>query len=234
MIPRLEYSWVQDDSASQTKLPYFDSRDRISEQNDLVFSLTNVFDRNRVTVVMDADGNPVLENDYLEFLRVRLEQGYDIDEENRSIELSEYERRPFSDFMAEIIVTPYNFVNLTSRTWISPYLGEVTEHENILKLFYDEYAEFSLGYDYLRKIDEYKRQQDTDMQIISYGMKAKLPWNLRIGGKFRTDLNSDRDLEKTASVGWSHQCFSLDFIASKTTVDERYGVNFNLIDMSGF
>ena len=38
------------------------------------------------------------------------------------------------DFMAEIIVTPYNFVNLTSRTWIVlPYLGDVTEHENILK-----------------------------------------------------------------------------------------------------
>ena len=39
-----------------------------------------------------------------------------------------------------------------------------------------EYAEFSLGYDYLRKIDEYKRQQESDMQIISYGVKAKLLW----------------------------------------------------------
>ncbi|WP_419784155.1 LPS-assembly protein LptD [Maridesulfovibrio sp.] len=234
VIPRLEYSWVQDDSASQAKLPYFDSRDRISEQNDIVFSLTNVFDRNRATVALGDDGNPVLENDYLEFLRVRLEQGYDIDEENRSIELSEYERRPFSDFMAEIILSPYNFVNLTSRTWVSPYLGDVTEHENILKFFYNEYAEFSLGYDYLRKIDEYKRQQDSDMQIVSYGMKAKLPWNLQIGGKFRSDLNDDRDLEKTASIGWNHQCFFMEFVASKTTVDERFAVNFNLIDMSVF
>ncbi len=234
IIPRLEYSWVQDDSKGQTKLPYFDSRDRITEQNDVVFSLTNVFDRSKGTVVMGDDGSPVMEEAYLEFLRVRLEQGYDIDEENRSIELSEYERRPFSDFMAEFIVTPHDYVKLTSRTWVSPYLGDVTEHENILKLFHDSYGEVEFGYDYLRKINEYKRQQDTDMQIVEYGMKAYLPWAMTVGGKFRADLNADRDLEKTFSLGWNHQCFFMEFVASKTTVDERYSVNFNLINMGMF
>lgn len=233
MIPRLEYSWVQDDSEEQKELPYFDSRDRITEQNDIVFSLTNVFDRNKGTVALDSEGNPFMESSYLEFLRVRLEEGYDIDEENRSVELN-YERRPFSDFMAEFIVTPYDYVNLSSRTWISPYLGDVTEHENILKLFHDSYGEILFGYDYLSKIDEYKRQQDSDMQIVKYGLKAKLPWGMQVGGTFRADLNAGKDLEKTGSLGWNHQCFFLEFVASKTTVDERYSVNFNLFDMGLF
>ncbi|CCO23617.1 Organic solvent tolerance protein [Maridesulfovibrio hydrothermalis AM13 = DSM 14728] len=234
IVPRLEYSWVQDESKSQTKLPYFDSRDRISEQNDIVFSLTNVFDRSKGTVVLGEDGQATMENSYLEFLRIRMEQGYDIDEENRSIELSKYEKRPFSDFMAEFIVTPHDYVELSSRTWVSPYLGDVTEHENILKLFHDSYGEVLLGYDYLRKIDEYKRQQDTDMQIVKYGLKAYLPYGVAVGGTFRADLNNDRDLEKTVTLGWNHQCFLLEFVASKTTVDERYSVNFNLFNMGQF
>ncbi|WP_432738035.1 LPS-assembly protein LptD [Maridesulfovibrio sp. FT414] len=234
VVPRLEYSWVQDDSSAQAKLPYFDSRDRISEQNDIVLSLTNVFDRSKGTVVLDDEGNPYLDTSYLEFLRIRLEQGYDIDEANRSVELSEYERRPFSDFMGEVLITPIDYVALESRTWVSPYMGEVTEHENILKFFHDSYGEIMFGYDYLRKINEYKRQQDSDMQIAEYGLKAKLPYGFVLGGKYRNDLNSDIDLEKTVSLGWNHQCFFMEFVGSKTTVDERYSVNFNLISMGLF
>lgn len=234
IVPRLEYSWVQDDSSAQSELPYFDSRDRISEQNDIVLSLTNVFDRSKDTVVIGDDGKPGLAKSYLEFLRIRLEEGYDIDEENRSVELSQYERRPFSDFMGEVLLTPYDYVSLSSRTWISPYMGDVTEHENILKFFHDSYGEISFGYDYLREIDEYKRQQDSDMQIMDYGIKAMLPYGFELGGRYRNDLNADKDLEKTVSLGWNHQCLFLEFIASKTTVDERYSVSFNLINMGLF
>ncbi|WP_304081590.1 LPS-assembly protein LptD [Maridesulfovibrio ferrireducens] len=233
IVPRLEYNWVQDDP-NQKELPYFDSRDRITKSNDITFSLTNVLDRSQSTVVAGKDGEAVLESEYLEFFRFRLEQGYDIDEAGRSADLGQYERRPFSDVMGEIILTPYNYVNLTSRTWVSPYLGDVTEHENILKIFNDSYGEILFGYDYLRKIDEYKRKQESDMQIVRYAAKAYLPWGLVVGGEYRADINNSKDLEKTVSLGWNHQCFFVEFLASKTTIDERYAVNFNLVDFGVF
>ena len=232
-VPRLDYNWVQDDP-DQDKLPYFDSRDRITKANDITFSLTNVLDRSRSTVTAGKDGEAVLEDEYLEFFRFRLEEGYDIDEADRSADLSQYERRPFSDLMGEIILTPYNYVSLTSKTYLSPYLGDITEHENILKFFNDTYGEILFGYDYLRKIDEYKRQQDTDMQIMRYAAKAYLPWGLVVTGQYRVDVDNSRDLEKTVSLGWNHQCFSVEVLASTTTIDERYSVNFNLIDFSSF
>ncbi|WP_245577950.1 LPS-assembly protein LptD [Maridesulfovibrio bastinii] len=232
-IPRLEYNWVQDDP-DQEKLPYFDARDRISSQNDITFSLTNVFDRKAATVVRGRNGLPVLSNSYLEFLRFRVEQGYDIDEARRTVELDEYESRPFSDTMGEVLVTPLNWVSLRSRTWFSPYLLDVTENENVLKVFDDNYGYLLFGYDYLRAIDEYKRQSDDSMQVVRYGAKARLPYGFVLGGEFRSDLNAGRDLEKTATLGWNHQCFSLEFVASKTTVDERYSVNFNLFPMDNY
>ena len=233
IVPRLDYNWVQDES-NQEELPYFDSRDRITKENDIVFSLTNVLDRSQSTVVAGEDGEATLENEYLEFFRFRLEQGYDIDEANRSSDLSQYESRPFSDVMGEVILTPYDYVNLTSRTWLSPYMGDITEHENVLRVFDDSIGELLFGYDYLRKVDEYKRKQDSSMQIVRYAAKAYLPWGLEVGGEFRADLNNSRDLEKSLSVGWKQQCIFVEFLASQTTVDESYSVNFNLVDFGVF
>ncbi len=233
IVPRLDYNWIQDES-NQEELPYFDSRDRITKQNDIVFSLTNVLDRSMSTVVAGDDGQATLENEYLEFFRFRLEQGYDIDEANRSSDLSQYESRPFSDVMGEIILTPYDYVNLTSRTWLSPYMGDITEHENVLRVFDDSIGEVLFGYDYLSKVDEYKRKQASSMQVVRYGAKAYLPWGLEVGGEFRADLNNNRDLEKSLSVGWKQQCFFVEFLASQTTVDESYSVNFNLVDFGVF
>lgn len=230
IIPRLDYDWVQDDP-DQEKLPYFDSRDRITARNDITFSLTNVFDRKAATVVEGPDGTPIVNTEYLEFLRVRLEQGYDIDEARRTVERDEYERRPFSDTMAEVLLTPLDWASLSSRTWFSPYLGDITEHENVLKLFHDNYGYVLFGYDYLREIDEYKRQENDEMQVVRYEAKARLPYGFVVGGEFRGDLNKQIDLEKTATLGWNHQCFSLEFVASKTTIDERYSLNFNLFTM---
>lgn len=232
-IPRLEYNWVQNDP-DQDDLPYFDSRDRITAQNDITFSLTNVFDRKAAVVSRGRNDKPVVNTSYLEFLRIRLEQGYDIDEARRTADIDEYESRPFSDTMGEVELTPLEWVSLRSRTWFSPYLLDVTENENVLKFFDDRLGSVLFGYDYLRSIDEYKRQEEDSMQVIRFGLKTRLPYGFEVGGDYRADLDNGKDLEKTVTVGWNHQCFALEFVASKTTVDERYSLNFNLFPMDKY
>ena len=70
--PRIEYDWKP--YITQSDKPFFDEIDRISAQNELVYSLTNMLDRRRETVTtreIQGQGSLTeLSTDYLEFLRL--------------------------------------------------------------------------------------------------------------------------------------------------------------------
>lgn len=232
VIPRLSYEYTPT-VTGQDRHPYFDEDDRIAGRNEITYSLTNVLDRRLDSVVLSPGGEagpkPSLVSNYLDFFHFRLEQSYDQNEATRKAERDRYERRPFSDLLAELSVKPEEFLTLTSRNWYSFYMGAITESENYIKLHRDDLGEIWLGYDYQSIIDEYKRLRDDELSIIEFGAEWKASREFVLRGKYRHDFNSERDLERAISLVWIADCYSLEFTYSSKPNDNRFGLSFDIV-----
>ncbi|BBD07955.1 LPS-assembly protein LptD [Desulfovibrio ferrophilus] len=232
--PRIEYDWKP--YVSQTEKPFFDEVDRISAQNELVYSLTNLFDRRRETVTtkeIEGQGSlTALSTDYLEFMRFRLEQGYDLREATRTDERDEYARRPFSDVMAELSYTPREWLTYTHRSFFSPYLGEWTETNDSIRVSWDDVGWFRVRYDFNRAIDEYKRQDQNQIRQIRFDTYLSLfdPWYIGVG--YRSNLKTGATLEKLLTLIYRHQCYALHFLLDSTENDTRIEARIVLMGIS--
>lgn len=229
IVPRLDYSYVPR-KTGQSDLPYYDERDRIIGEDLVTFSLTNAFDRKREYVTLGPDGEtPLIATDYLDFARVRVAQSYDRLEATRKDDLDRYERRPFSDLMAEISLSPLAGWSLSSKTWYSPYLSTLTEHEHTLRYTREGVGDFFVSYDLLQEIDEYKRRRDENMQVLHLGGNLYVMQNLLLGLEYRTDLERGTDLERTVSLTWMGECYDVGVRFSQTDDNTSVGLNFNIL-----
>jgi len=208
----------------------------VTRQNKITYSLTNVLDRKRSSVVAGpspAGGNstiPVAATDYLDFLRLRVEQSFDRDEAARTDQLGTYPQRPFSDIMVEAIIRPEKFLSLTSRTYYSPYLHRPTEHEHMLTLTKEKLGELRLGHDYLYPISEYTRQRSDDVQVLTLGADYQITEKLKFTSDYRYDIAGHSDLEKSAGLVWTDQCYEIQLKYSRKPSDQNIELRFNLLD----
>jgi len=233
ITPRVEYTYSPN-LTGQSELPYFDTRDRLKGTNKVTYSLNSSFDRKRERVVMVADdqGNevPVLKTDYLDFLTFRLEQSYDRNEATRNDMRSSYELRPFSDFLAEVMLRPAELVSLSMRAWYSPYLGSITEHEHMLRLYKDGLGEVYAGLDFREPVDEYARYRDDRMSILRLGGKWNFANNLELGVDWRQNLENGKNVETSMNLRWRRECYDVIFYVKSETSDTSYGLKFDLFN----
>jgi len=232
IVPRVSFDYVPAPQ-SQDRLPTFDAIDRITRQNVITYSLTNVLDRRRTAVVAKGAPNatePVLSNDYLDFFRLRVEQSFDRDEAARTEQLGIYPKRPFSDIMVEGVIQPEKFVSLTSRTYYSPYLNRPTEHEHTLTLTKEKLGELRFGHDYLHPLDEYKRHRTRNVQVLRLGADYQITDKLKFTSDYRMDIAGHSDLEKTAGLTWTDQCYNVQLLFSRKPSDQSIELRFNLLD----
>ncbi|MFW5837778.1 MAG: LPS-assembly protein LptD, partial [Desulfovibrionaceae bacterium] len=226
--PRLDYTYIPRNDY-QRRLPEFDRDDRIHRRNSITYSLTNVLDRKRQTVSLDpGTGKASLAPDYLDFFRLRLEQSYDLFEASRTEDLAQYQRRPFSDILAEVTLKPVRYLSLNSRTYFSPYIGDVTEHDHMLTLTYPDWGEAYFGLSFKEPVDEFTRKQSQRMRIIRVGGKVFLASRFTASFDYSFDAVQQRDIEKRVRLAWNHECFTLRLIYSMTHYDSRYEVQLDL------
>ncbi|MBU8848997.1 MAG: LPS assembly protein LptD [Desulfobacterales bacterium] len=109
IIPELEYAFIP--NVIQNDLPYFDSLDRIAEQNLLTWSLTNNFTSRKSNIT--PKGKKI--TTYRDFAYIKLYQSYDIKKERDD------ETRPFSDITLEMELNPNDFISLDMDLGWSPY-----------------------------------------------------------------------------------------------------------------
>jgi LPS-assembly protein len=228
--PEVEYSYRPKEN--QEELPKFDSVDRLDPENELTYTLNNVFTRRRDSLVPSPEGNATqLQKSYLDFLRLKLEQSYDLREATRTEERDEYPRRPFSDGLVDITFNPGEWISLSNKSWYSPYLKEITEHEHMLRLHRDGLGSLWFGMDYRAVVDEYKRDWDEELEIMKLRAQVDFIPNWRVSGILRKDIAADQYLERGVTVTYLHQCFSLDFIMVRKDYENRYEVRVNLLNL---
>ncbi len=208
--PELKYAYIP--KKDQDDLPKFDSTDRIEEDNTLTYTLTQVLTRRKDTVINSPEGNGTdyaLKKDYREFLRLKLEQSYDLDEADREKNRDTYPRRPFSDIRFELDLSPVRNITYRENTWVSPYLGKITEHEHILR-YSDQGFSTYFGYDYQRELDDdiHRKNQDK-LEIIRAGTRIPVSpkWTLMVD--YERDIAESELINGRLGVLYRHQCWSL-------------------------
>lgn len=259
--PRLDYEYVS--SAQQSRYPRFDERiDRIEPVQELTYSLTNILVRRRDFVAApagekasrsveraapDRNSEPggqaadqaggqawTLARNYLRFLELRLEQSYDFREAERDESRETYPRRPFSDLLTDLVVRFDERLSLVNRTFWSPYLSRVTEHEHYLEYVQPDLGRAHFGLDYIEPIDEFNRRITENYSIIRVGGQARLTpvWN--VGLDYRFDYEEQREIEKEVFLDYLDQCYSVRMIFNQSPGDDRFEVRVDLLGLSIF
>jgi LPS-assembly protein len=118
---------------------------------------------------------------------------------------------------------------LTSKTWYSPYLSKLTEHEHSLRYVREGVGDAFISYDLLQAVDEYKRRRSNEMEVLRLGGNLYVMQNLILGLEYRTDLEEGTDLEKTVRLTWIGECYDLGLQFTRTDDDTDIGLNFNIL-----
>jgi len=234
--PEVEYSYIPDQN--QDDLPSYDSLDHIEPENELTYSITTSLTRRRDTVVNATTHNATsagLKTDYREILRVKAEQSYDFEEADRRDNRDTYPRRPFSDIRVEVDISPASWLSLSQTTWISPYLGTVTEHEHLLRLSYQDRFSSYFGLDFLKELDDdYERKGQDELQILKVGGSARLSKKWNVWADYQYDQAESELIRQTVGFGYTHQCWGVNLSYEKTDDEDKVLILINLHQIGAF
>ena len=129
LTPRINYSYIPD--YDQTDYPDFDSIDRIEAENEVTYSLTNLFVLRRPDLRDDRTTGSDPAYRYHQFARFDIGQSYDIIEayEDDPLEWKNGEtQEPFSPVYARLDITPEQYFNLSATADWSVYDHEMVSH----------------------------------------------------------------------------------------------------------
>lgn len=233
--PELRYSYIPD--VDQDENPLFTRSDRIGERNLLSYTLRNVFNRrlDRVERRSGTQDAPLSEDrvrirtSYLDFLRIRFDQGYDFVEASRDEGLERFPRRPFTDLRTNIVLSPGQYVDLVSNTWYSPYINTITEHEHMLRGNYPGLGSAYFGFDFRKELtDDIWRVNQREREILRLGGLLQLPAGWFIAADYKRDLLENEDIEKIFGLGYQHQCYFLNLVLSQTPDEDRIEFRISL------
>ncbi|HON58751.1 MAG TPA: LPS assembly protein LptD [Smithella sp.] len=188
------------------------SGDALAEQNALGWSLTNTL----TARMRDEKGMPR----YLEFLRLKIYQAYDINEAKKSMDGVTGERRPFSDMGIELDVSPHEYFSFKSRNVYNYYDG--WKQNNVDMRLKDRRNDaLSVGYRYTMN----------SLEEIGIDLKAVVTPNIEGRFVWRRDLENDRLLENTIGVMYQKQCWSVGMDYTKTEDDVRFLFKISLLGL---
>jgi LPS-assembly protein len=181
----------------------------VSEQNAVTWALTNTF-----TARMREKAGSY---SYLEFLRVKLFQTYDINEAKKGMEGAVTERRPLSDVGFELDVSPHKYFSLAARNQYNVYTGwKVTNYDlNISDVRGDN---LTAGYRYT--VDS--------IEEINLSLKAVINRYLNGTVIVRRDQLNSRTIENTVGLLYHKQCWAVGLDFTQTDTDTRYTLKLSL------
>ena len=178
-------------------------------QNAVAWSLTNTL----TAKVKDGEGA----YSYLEFLRLKLFQTYDINEANKGMEGITTERRPVSDVGMEFDFTPHKYFSFVARDLYDVYGGwDQSSYDVNVKDWRGDWL--SIGYRYT--VDS--------VEEIDFSLKALIAKNIDATFISRHDLFNSQTIENTLGFVYHKQCWSIGLDFTQTSIDTRFLLKFSL------
>jgi LPS-assembly protein len=181
----------------------------LAEQNAVGWALTNTF----TAKVKDNAGA----YSYLEFLRLKLFQAYDINEAKKDMAGSITERRPLSDMGLEVDIKPHKYFSFMARNRYNIYEGwKETDYDLLISDWRGD--NITIGYRY------------TLDSIEEINIQGKAVITKFLDGTFiaRRDQFNSRTVENTVGLLYHEQCWAVGFDVTQTSTDTRFIIKLSL------
>jgi LPS-assembly protein len=225
--PQIIYAFVPDED--QSDLPKFDRTDRIERENLITYGVTNLFTARYDSSTKDAP----TDHRYIQFLRFRLEQSFDINKHN------EDHPEPFSPITAELDLTPGRYVSIDSDAQWSTY-GRKLKSVNAALILWDNRQD-RLSIDY-RNSKEYTRDAldpdgilvDKEIESVRLNAVFNINEHWRMSGAHERNLLESEDIETLFGIGYRTQCWGIDVEYSIENGNQSYTAMFNLLGLGSF
>ncbi len=221
IIPRVVYTYIPE--KSQSSYPDFDAKDRIRQENQLTYSLTNLFTyRSRLKKVKSTEKEtPDPGFHYHQFLRLYLEQSYNLNETDED-DASGWEKKEtknsFSPLFGRVELTPGKYIELeTDAEW--------WKHEKLISFNFSTTLRDRRG-DQLSVEHRYRKElHDIDQEGLE-STHAKLL--ISISDSLSATAEYERDLYKSnnilTSIGalYKAQCWSFQLTVAREEGEEKF------------
>ncbi|MCX5853986.1 MAG: LPS assembly protein LptD, partial [Deltaproteobacteria bacterium] len=225
--PEFTYTYVP--YVNQSNIP--DYAVGISEQNTVTYALTNTF----LAKLREKGGG----KSYLEFLRFRLAQTFDIKEATR-IEITPGDRKPLSDITMELDVKPLQYFSFSARNNYSVYINDWNQTNYDLNLNDSRGDTAIIGYRYTKysldgintatsttPFSSYRYTQ-SPLQEINLYLKAAVTKSIDVIHILRRNELDKKTLESTFGLNYRKQCWSVDILFSESQTDRTFTVLFSI------
>jgi LPS-assembly protein len=201
IIPELTYAYVP--NVNQTDLPNFVAP--VGQQQTLTYGLTNSF----MARWKGRDGK----KNYLEFLRLKLAQTFDIIESRRDVAATGSDRKPFGEVVMEVDFTPFRYLSFLARNRydVNKTTWSQANYDLILSDARGDAA--VLGYRYTQN----------SIEEINLYLKAVITKTLNLTYNQRRNQLLQKDFEKKLGVSYHKQCWNVELSFSEklnTTINQ--------------
>jgi LPS-assembly protein len=206
--PEITYSYIP--NAGQDNMPDFVTP--VPETNTVTYALTNtIIARKREKTEKKAETIT-----YLEFLRFKLSQTFDLREYRSS--KAEAERRPFSPVSMEFDLVPGKYLRYRSQATYDANDGEWKTINHDLTISDGRGDSATISYRYTQDV----------LQEIDLNLKARVTKAMDIKYLQRRNEYDHKDLEKTFALDYRKQCWGVEFSYSDLDNDRRFMATFSL------
>jgi len=242
VLPRVVYTYIPE--KDQEKYPAFIGQDqdgllfplddginRIDPQNKITYSITNSFtSKSRPPEADDAQAKLDEESRYNDFLRVKLEQSYDIREARGSDRIDPERKRPFSPIRAELEYFPTRYLRLKADAEYDVYDNRLVSRNVSATLNSWRGDQFRLEYRYDKGLYHFNRKDDTPENVESLyaSLRIKLPYRFTAYASNEYDFEESQRIETVLGLTYEAQCWSLDVQYTDEEDDKEISVMFNL------
>jgi len=216
--PQIVYNYIPDEE--QTDYPYFDSIDRIAKNNLITYSLTNTFTTRSLSGKIVGDGEKEKPSyAYNEFLRIKVEQSFDINEEKKN----RRDGRPFSPVYGELKLSPVKYISLSADATWSMYDS----------LFVTRNASGTLSDNRGDSLSaEYRFARDSIESLLSI-LNIKIFDNLLIKADHELNILDNKRIKTGFGFLYTAQCWSVDLRYTDEVDDKKYSFMVNLTGLGG-
>jgi LPS-assembly protein len=211
--------------------PLDDGINRIDPLNRITYSITNSFTaKSAVLPDDDSEETATATARYNDFLRVKLEQYYDIREARGSDRVDPERKRPFSPIRAELEYAPARYLRLNADAEYDVYDNRLVTRNISATVNSPRGDEFLLSYRYDKGDYHFYQKDDTADDIESlYGrLRLKLPFRFTVYGSSEYDLEENERIESIVGLVYEAQCWSLDVRYKDEDNDKEVSFMFNL------
>ena len=242
VLPRVTYEYIP--NKDQDEYPAFigqdpdgnlaaldDNVNRIDPLNKITYSITNSFtSKSLARPDEDTEENTTETAHYNDFLRIKVEQSYDIREARGSDRSDPERKRPFSPIRAELEYYPAKYLRLNADAEYDVYDNRLVSRNISATLNSARGDEFQLEYRYGEEGYRFNQKDVSDENVESlYGrIRLKLPFRFTAYATNEYDFEESNRIETTLGLVYEAQCWSLDIRYKDEDDDEEISFMFNL------